>query len=393
MTRTEVSVVIPTFNRSRELSQTLEALDRQTSSSFEVVVADDGSKHPVVDEVEGTFSFPMTHVRQERDGFRLAAARNLGASAASGAPSCSLTAGRCPDRGWWRHTLQQQSEHRRLTSLRWGQRTGYDVAPPYASYVARVFCDAGADFQPHRFFGIPGVADYRELALAAAVHPAEIMMPWRLFWGRNVAVAATAFSNVGGFDENFRSYGVEDIDLGYRLLASGCQVRWERAAWALEIPEVADLSSTQKAAENDSNLRAMQRKYDDVWVEFYRAVRPSARSEQVEGELLEAELRRMTPCAPLRRTEPGPERIVYFGVPEIPIGADDVVLDPCVHRSRSEHDPGLVSSLGMATLFNEGQFDRAVITQRFRPLLAHWSEFVTAEASRLAHRVDRTGSR
>lgn len=393
MTRTEVSVVIPTFNRSRELSQTLEALDRQTSSSFEVVVADDGSKHPVVDEVEGTFSFPMTHVRQERDGFRLAAARNLGASAASGALLVFLDCGTLPGPRLVETYLAAAERASSVDFVAMGPTYGYDVAPPYASYVARVFCDAGADFQPHRFFGIPGVADYRELALAAAVHPAEIMMPWRLFWGRNVAVAATAFSKVGGFDENFRSYGVEDIDLGYRLLASGCQVRWERAAWALEIPEVADLSSTQKAAENDSNLRAMQRKYDDVWVEFYRAVRPSARSEQVEGELLEAELRRMTPCAPSRRTEPGPERIVYFGVPEIPIGADDVVLDPCVHRSRSEHDPGLVSSLGMATLFNEGQFDRAVITQRFRPLLAHWSEFVTAEASRLAHRVDRTGSR
>lgn len=393
MTCAEVSVIIPTFNRPRELAQTLEALGRQTSSSFEVVVADDGSDEPLVDVIEGTFPFRMTYVRQERDGFRLAAARNLGVSAANGALLVFLDCGTLPGPRLVETYLQSAMRASAADFAAMGPTYGYDVAPPFASYVAELFRNADIGFRPQRYVGIPGLADYRELAFAAAGPSVDVTMPWRLFWGRNIAVAAATFDQVGGFDEDFRSYGVEDIDLGYRLHASGCRVSWEQKAWALEIPEVTDLSSGQKAAQNDRNLRAMQRKYHDVWVEFYRAVRPSPRSEQVEGELLEAVLRRMTPCAPLRRTERGPHRIVYFGAPATPIGADDVVIDPSVDRSRSEHDPGLVLSLGMATLFDDGHFDRAVITQRFRPILHHWGEFVIAEASRLAHRVEHSDSR
>src|SRR5262249_49320905 len=41
------------------------------------------------------------------------------------------------------------------------------------------------------------------------------------FWGGFGAVRASAFAAVGGFDERFGRPTVEDIDLGYRLTASG----------------------------------------------------------------------------------------------------------------------------------------------------------------------------
>lgn len=47
----------------------------------------------------------------------------------------------------------------------------------------------------------------------------------RTFWAGLGAVRAEAFRAVGGYDERFRRPSVEDIDLGYRLHASGASIR------------------------------------------------------------------------------------------------------------------------------------------------------------------------
>ena len=45
------------------------------------------------------------------------------------------------------------------------------------------------------------------------------------FWSGLGAIRASAFYAVGGFDERFSRPSVEDIDLGYRLCASGHRIR------------------------------------------------------------------------------------------------------------------------------------------------------------------------
>jgi glycosyltransferase involved in cell wall biosynthesis len=44
------------------------------------------------------------------------------------------------------------------------------------------------------------------------------------FWAGLGAIRAAAFASVGGFDERFTRPSVEDIDIGYRLRAAGCQI-------------------------------------------------------------------------------------------------------------------------------------------------------------------------
>ena len=73
-----VSVVVPYYERPDQLGRLLSALDLQTvpGDRTEVVIADDGSRQaPPL----GTPSFTPTYVRQYDEGFRAAAARNLGA--------------------------------------------------------------------------------------------------------------------------------------------------------------------------------------------------------------------------------------------------------------------------------------------------------------------------
>ncbi|MEO7236226.1 MAG: glycosyltransferase, partial [Lapillicoccus sp.] len=79
----DISVVVPVYGHPEQLDRLLAGLDRQTLAAdrFEVVVSDDGSLEP---PQAGPRAYEVGTVRQHDEGFRAAAARNLGAGAASG---------------------------------------------------------------------------------------------------------------------------------------------------------------------------------------------------------------------------------------------------------------------------------------------------------------------
>ena len=82
-----ISVIISTYNRPDALKLILSAFDMQSDREFEVIVADDGSKddtRKVVQQKMIDCSYPITHVYQKDEGFRLARIRNLAATKAKG---------------------------------------------------------------------------------------------------------------------------------------------------------------------------------------------------------------------------------------------------------------------------------------------------------------------
>jgi glycosyltransferase involved in cell wall biosynthesis len=77
----ECSVVIPTYNRSRLLSYTLDSMVGQSLDpyQFEVLVVDDGSNDDTQDVVAQYRSrLNLRYFYQEDLGYRAAAARNIG---------------------------------------------------------------------------------------------------------------------------------------------------------------------------------------------------------------------------------------------------------------------------------------------------------------------------
>ena len=81
-----ISVIIPTYNRPDSIRGCLNALTKQTLSqgTFEVIVVDDGSPHPLtLDPKEWEQKFSLRVIRQGNTG--PAGARNRGVEAAQGA--------------------------------------------------------------------------------------------------------------------------------------------------------------------------------------------------------------------------------------------------------------------------------------------------------------------
>lgn len=76
MTKPSITIVIPTFNRCKELQLTLQSLQKQSVTEFEVVIADDGSSDATAKVAQASYSFPVQYVVQPNQG--RAAARNMG---------------------------------------------------------------------------------------------------------------------------------------------------------------------------------------------------------------------------------------------------------------------------------------------------------------------------
>ena len=64
----------------------------------------------------------------------------------------------------------------------------------------------------------------------------QLPAPWVMFWTCNASAETAQLRAVGGFDEAFRSWGGEDLDLAYRLYLDGANFGVNRAASAIHYP-------------------------------------------------------------------------------------------------------------------------------------------------------------
>jgi len=103
LTKIEMSltIVITTYNRARVLEDLLYALENQTESDFQVVVAIDGSTDTTEEMLAGvTPTYDMKWVDTGCDGYGLAVARNRGILAADGRAVVVLDDDSFPDPGF-----------------------------------------------------------------------------------------------------------------------------------------------------------------------------------------------------------------------------------------------------------------------------------------------------
>ncbi|MEW2014479.1 glycosyltransferase [Rhodococcus sp. NPDC076796] len=210
-----VSVVIPYFRQQRQLEFVLTALTLQSypAALLQVIVADDGSPDaPDVDAFRSALD--VTVVRQEDLGFRAAAARNLGASAADGEILCFLDADTVPEPGYI-------AESARLTgavpdALTVGRRRHADLTGWSADDVAEWFGG--------RSSGPPELSEPGWLR-DGYVRSRDLLdadrRSYRYIISAVMSCSRQLFCEIGGFDETFVGYGGEDWDFAHRAYDAG----------------------------------------------------------------------------------------------------------------------------------------------------------------------------
>ncbi len=257
------SVVIPTYNRSDILRLTLESLVRQDldRDDFEVLVIDDGSSDDTAEVVkEYMDKLNLRYFFQEDEGYRAAGARNVGIANARADITVFMDAGVMAHSGLLRAHLASHAMSEGPAAVI-GYVFGYSLNNENAEEViaAADLSDVDATIESWRKNGLYG--DIREEFFEregddCATAPA----PWLMYWTFNASVRTEQLRRVGGFDDAFRAWGGEDVDLGYRLHRDGARMFLDREAMCLHWPHPRDWDELHGSAV--ANYQYMANKYD-----------------------------------------------------------------------------------------------------------------------------------
>ncbi|SDS80920.1 Glycosyltransferase, GT2 family [Nocardioides scoriae] len=198
------SVVVTHFEQPDELARTLHALTRQTLPPDEVVVADDGSREPPR-VPRGT-----RLVRQDDQGFRAAAARDLGAAAATGDVLVFLDADTTPEPG-----LVEA-----LTCLPRLQPDVLVVGRRRHADLTGVPVDADVE-EAGPAHELPEPGWLRDAYAASRDLLDADDLSSRFVISAVLACSRWWYDEVGGFDRSFTAYGGEDWELAHRSWLAG----------------------------------------------------------------------------------------------------------------------------------------------------------------------------
>jgi GT2 family glycosyltransferase len=236
----EVSIIIPTYNKCSRLALTLWALQRQTlpASSYEVIIVDDGSSDDTASVVQYA-AWPewryIAHVHAGR-----AYTRNIGAQHATAPLLVFLDDDIlvCPDFIESHLTLYREDHTRVLHGglydlpfLRFfdDPQTGTLIAQAQKRQARNDLADIRLsialleeDFTAALALQRPRRSMLEKVILRILAGWEGPVGPWLACVGANLAISHSILDAAGGFDETFGlTWGCEDLELGYRLYQQG----------------------------------------------------------------------------------------------------------------------------------------------------------------------------
>jgi GT2 family glycosyltransferase len=207
----ELSVLVPARDRNGHLENLVAGLRRAVGTvEFELLVGWMGGEdpRPVLGNADG---FAATALPIEGEELPLARARNELAAAARGELLVFLDVDCIPSENLLAAYAAALREHDAL-------------AVGETRYLARGFVARGAD---ERALRRAATRHPKRTDLFPALGAPRIDSRHELFWSLNFGLRRETFrERIGGFDESYRGYGIEDTDFGLRAAAAGVPLCW-----------------------------------------------------------------------------------------------------------------------------------------------------------------------
>lgn len=200
-----VTVIIPTFNAAERLLLLLKSLENQSDRNFEVIVVDDGSNdgtREAVAELTGNFPVPLRYYYLNNTNiFGAGISRNYGAKHAKGSILLFLD--------------QDCVAEKNLIMKHFnGHKTKDVILGYYAGY--RNEREGYKFLQLKRYVqgkgSVPVIKEFRDQLFREENNKEA----WKCFVSAHFSIKRNIFLKFC-FDESFRQWGCEDVDLGYRL--------------------------------------------------------------------------------------------------------------------------------------------------------------------------------
>lgn len=255
-----ISVIISTYNAVEWLKKTMWGYAAQTTTDFEVVIADDGSgpeTKQCIEELAKDFPTAIHHVWQEDDGFQKSRILNKAINACT-ADYILMSDGDCIAKNDF---VEQHLKHR---------EPGYFLSGGYFKLPLDISTQiTQEDIQTQRCFDIHWLKErglkssFKNNKLTAQGIKASILnyiTPTNASWnGHNASGWKEDILAVNGFDERMQ-YGGQDRELGERLINMGFkskQIRYSTLCLHLDHPRGYKTSET---LERNAAIRKNTRK-------------------------------------------------------------------------------------------------------------------------------------
>lgn len=208
------ALIITTYNRPDALELVLRSVAQQTVKADQVIIADDGSTDETAALIQRwQAQLPVRHAWQPDEGFRAARARNLAIEQAT-ADQLLFIDGDCVLPPSFVHAHGALSRPKAIVA---GGRVLLSEAE--TAHVLEQPDGALPSFSHWKLRTWP-------LGVLRDLQPAH----WQTVRTCNVGVSRADAIAVGGFDESYLGWGLEDSDFVVRLLHSGCRIRQARLA-------------------------------------------------------------------------------------------------------------------------------------------------------------------
>lgn len=213
---TGISVIIPTYNRSKTLLRTLKALEDQSLSkeTFEVVIVDDGSTDITEKEVNAYMAqspINIKYLRQENK--KQGAARNLGIKYAEMPLIVFIGDDIIPSPTFLEEHLNHHREYNK-----------------YGNIAVLGYTKWSEEIKVTPFMRFIGEYGYQ---FGYALIENDKTVPFNFFYTSNISILKAFLDELEYvFEEDFDTYGWEDIELGYRLDSIGMKLLYNQNAVA-----------------------------------------------------------------------------------------------------------------------------------------------------------------
>lgn len=273
-----ISVIIPTYNRLAGLRRSLDSLVQQDlpKDDYEVLVCDDGSSEDTFSLVcEYQDRLHIIYQFQEDQGFRAAAARNMGIRKAKGDICVFIDNGIILHPDALNEHIRIHQSHARPCAVV-GYVYGFDVVESNKQDIIHIV-DSHTVEDAIEVLDRKQILDIREKFYTEFSDDiSKLPAPFVLFWTCHVSMSRAALIDVGMFDESFTSWGGEDCDIGLAMQKYGAQFILARDAKSIHYPHKKEFDFVNESDVADRHiddkklylLKKYQTRVVKLWTEF-----------------------------------------------------------------------------------------------------------------------------
>lgn len=267
----DLSVIIPTYNRSQLLSYTLESLVTQdvNKDQFEVIICDDGSSDDTKEKIKQFESLlNLKYVFQEDKGYRPASARNNGIRLSEAEICLFIDSGVILNVNAIReHIVFHRKSPVSVAPI--GYVYGFDHGMNLEDLLITMVNPKDPETSIRNIAQYESFHDVRESHYAVYDDQIDrLPAPWLYFWTCHLSVKTIELIKIGLFDERYDGrWGVEDNDLGFRLHQNGVKICLLRTATSIHYPHGKDIAG--RALEGYHNCVYFHNKFNTVYTRIF----------------------------------------------------------------------------------------------------------------------------